>query len=241
MLKDCFLLSIYYSFVEFCFWRKSNKELEINALLVMYTSNKTYKLNLFPSHFLNVFLKTLREGDYIYVSKSNYQSILLRRWPTKVYLVFLIAIYSNRKGTLMIMPLHCYNDQYQCWLISPCCLQSHVKPILHIYLMLFMEFFSFLTSYRFTSFVGWTQEDKMAAADIAGSLMVLEYCESKIKGKPTLAKVPQSLSCFEQTIPVSVTILNFSHSFYVPRSTRMRLSHRVGMIICTLGYFHMYK
>lgn len=54
----------------------------------------------------------------------------------------------------------------------------------------------------------------MAAADIAGSLMVLEYCESKIKGKPTLAKVPQSLSCFEQTIPISVTILNFSHSMF---------------------------
>lgn len=47
----------------------------------------------------------------------------------------------------------------------------------------------------------------MALADIAGSLMTFEYCESKIKGKPTLKKTPQSLSCFEQTLPVSVIFL----------------------------------
>lgn len=89
-------------------------------------------------------------------------------------------------------------------MLIPICLFIYV-----VYVVIF-----FLTSYIFTSFIGWTQEDKMAAADIAGSLMVFEYCESKIKGKPTLAKVPESLSCFEQTIPISVTILNFSPSMF---------------------------
>jgi hypothetical protein len=49
----------------------------------------------------------------------------------------------------------------------------------------------------------------MALQDIGGSLMTFEYCEAKIKGKPTAFKTPQSLSCFEQTLPVSV---NFSNS-----------------------------
>ena len=52
----------------------------------------------------------------------------------------------------------------------------------------------------------------MALPDIAGTLMVFEYCEAKIKGKPTLLKVPQSLSCFEQTLPVSVRC--FPSTFY---------------------------
>lgn len=52
----------------------------------------------------------------------------------------------------------------------------------------------------------------MALPDIAGALMVFEYCEAKIKGKPTLSKVPQSLSCFEQTLPVSVRY--FPSTFY---------------------------
>ncbi|CAM6069150.1 unnamed protein product [Sphagnum tenellum] len=43
----------------------------------------------------------------------------------------------------------------------------------------------------------------MALQDIGGSLMTFEYCEAKIKGKPTAFKTPQSLSCFEQTLPVS--------------------------------------
>ncbi|GBG71982.1 hypothetical protein CBR_g10920 [Chara braunii] len=41
--------------------------------------------------------------------------------------------------------------------------------------------------------------------DVAGQLFTYEYCNAKIKGKPSMKPTKQSLSCFDQTLPVSVS------------------------------------
>eukprot|EP00249_Psilotum_nudum_P004678 c18183_g1_i4 orf=1087-1533(-) len=40
--------------------------------------------------------------------------------------------------------------------------------------------------------------------DVAGQLCAFEYCNVKLKGKPTMKKTKQSLSCFDQTLPVGL-------------------------------------
>lgn len=41
--------------------------------------------------------------------------------------------------------------------------------------------------------------------DVAGQLFAFEYCNAKLKGKPTMKKTKQSGSCFDQTLPVKLT------------------------------------
>ncbi|KAJ7567176.1 hypothetical protein O6H91_02G134900 [Diphasiastrum complanatum] len=41
--------------------------------------------------------------------------------------------------------------------------------------------------------------------DVAGQLFAFEYCNVKLKGKPTMKKTKQSLSCFDQTLPVPLS------------------------------------
>lgn len=45
---------------------------------------------------------------------------------------------------------------------------------------------------------------KMAHADIAGTILITQYANVKFKGKKAPEIPPQSLSCFDQTIPVPV-------------------------------------
>lgn len=58
---------------------------------------------------------------------------------------------------------------------------------------------SVLSSYN----AGPYRLDSMAAADIAGEMLVIDYANHRFKGKPPPRMAPQSLSCFDQTIPVS--------------------------------------
>ncbi|KAJ7534573.1 hypothetical protein O6H91_13G100700 [Diphasiastrum complanatum] len=44
--------------------------------------------------------------------------------------------------------------------------------------------------------------EKTIGGDVAGELFTFEYCNAKLKGRPTLVKTKQSLSCFDQTLPV---------------------------------------
>ncbi|KAG0566997.1 hypothetical protein M758_7G097000 [Ceratodon purpureus] len=53
----------------------------------------------------------------------------------------------------------------------------------------------------------------MAVADLASAMMLIAYGEVKFKGKPAPHMPPQSLSCFDQTIPVPQTRFPGKHEF----------------------------